>query len=44
MKQAGSAIYSQGQASSSGGSSYQDTQKQDGSKPYERVVDADFHE
>lgn len=42
MKQAGSAIYSQGQGST--GTTAQGPETKDENAPYERVVDADFHE
>lgn len=42
MKQAGSAIYSQGQGST--GTTAQGLETKDENAPYERVVDADFHE
>jgi molecular chaperone DnaK len=45
MKQAGSSIYSQGQASSQGQTtSSQGQQAKSGDEPYERVVDADYRE
>ncbi len=45
MKQAGTAIYSQGQSTEANtGASTQGSQTQSGDAPYERVVDADFHE
>ncbi len=45
MKQAGSSIYSQGQASSQGQTtSSQGQQTKSGDEPYERVVDADYRE
>jgi hypothetical protein len=43
MKQAGSAIYSQGQGSSTGATA-QEAEPKDENAPYERVVDADYHE
>jgi len=42
MKQAGSAIYGQGQ--NSAGTSAHEAETKDENAPYERVVDADFHE
>lgn len=42
MKQAGSAIYSQGQGST--GTTAQGPETKDENAPYERVVDADYHE
>lgn len=44
MKQAGSSIYSQGASTASTSSSGQSAQTNNGDAPYERVVDADFHE
>ena len=46
IKQAGSAIYgqSQGQGTSGGQHSEPGSEQKNGSSPYERVVDADFHE
>lgn len=45
MKQAGSAIYSQGQASpQSSSTSSKDSEAKSGDEPYERVVDADYRE
>lgn len=46
IKQAGSAIYSQsaGEANTDSNQSYGDSKEPDKNKPYERVVDADFHE
>jgi molecular chaperone DnaK len=46
VKQAGSTIYgqSQGQASSGSQQTEQSSEQKNGNAPYERVVDADFHE
>lgn len=46
IKEAGTAIYSKSQAEASPNQegSHQDSQREGGDEPYERVVDADFHE
>ena len=46
MKQAGTAIYAQsaGEANTNNQPSYEQSKEEDKNKPYERVVDADFHE
>ncbi len=44
MKQAGSSIYSQGQATTQGTTTSTQDSREKGDEPYERVVDADYRE
>ena len=44
MKEAGSAIYAQTQGTDAQASTQQGTEQKGADTPYERVVDADFHE